>query len=93
MALTESLDLFLADFGVDVTLSGGSVVRAIFDHPDEVIADGMVMSTGYRLTVKSSAVAALANGSTVTIAGSSYRVRSVRQLDDGSFSEVSLSKV
>lgn len=93
MAITENLDPFLADFGVDVTTSGGATFKAIFDAPDEIIAGGMVLSTGYKIVGKSSDVSGLVNGSQVTISSASYLVREVRQVDDGSFSEVFLSKV
>ena len=44
MALTEDLDIFLADFGVSCT-AGATTAKGIFDMPGEVIAGGMVLST------------------------------------------------
>lgn len=92
MALIESLDVFLADFGTTVTKSTGATFTAIFDHPDEIIAGGMVMTTSYKLTAKYSDVSSLANGDTLRIAKIQYLVKEVRQTDDGSFAEVYISK-
>lgn len=90
--ITESLDLFLADFGTTVTKSNGSTFTAIFDHPDEIIAGGMVMTTSYKLTAKYSDVSDLVNGDSLRIARIQYLVKEVRQIDDGSFADVYISK-
>ena len=49
MAFTENLDTFLADFGNAVVSSGVSY-KGILEQPDEIVADGLVMSTDYELT-------------------------------------------
>lgn len=89
----SDLDLFISDFGVDVTPTVGSAFRAVFDVPSEVIAGGMIITTSYKLIAKSSDVGSLANRSTLTINNSQFETREVRALDDGAFSEVFLSKV
>lgn len=90
---TEILDSFLADFGTTVTKSTGATFTAIFDHPDEIIAGGMVMTTSYKLTAKYSDVSSLENGETIRISNARYLVKEVRRMDDGSFADVYLSKV
>lgn len=90
--LSENLDAFLSDFGVVVT-RGSATTTGVLDMPSEVIAGGMVITTDYALTVKSSALPGLAYGDALTVDGAAYTVREVRAQDDGKFSIVYLSKV
>lgn len=90
--LSENLDAFLSDFGVAVT-RGSTTTTGVLDMPSEVIAGGMVITTDYALTVKSSALPGLAYGDALTVDGAAYTVREVRAQDDGKFSIVYLSKV
>ena len=90
--LNESLDAFLADFGVPVT-DGTTTTTGILDMPSEVIAGGMVITTDYALTVKSSVYPNLKYGDALTVNGAAYTVREVRAQDDGQFAIVYLSKV
>ncbi len=92
MSLSENLDAFLLDFGVAVT-NGVTVATGVLDMPSEVIAGGMVITTDYALTVKSSAFPGLGYGDALTVDGAAYTVREVRAQDDGKFSIVYLSKV
>lgn len=93
MALqSENLDAFFSDFGVLVT-AGSASTRAIFDMPAELIAGGMVLTTDYTITYKTAALPSLANGSSITVDGGSYRVREVRLKDDGKISEAYLTKL
>jgi hypothetical protein len=91
MAFTENLDLFLGDFGV--TCQSGAVIgQGILDMPSQVVADGMVLTTDYRLTVKTSEFGGLLYGDSITVDGSTYSVREAMQLDDGRFTELMLTK-
>lgn len=90
--LSENLDAFLGDFGVTVT-NGTVTTKGVLDMPSEVIAGGMVITTDYALTVKSSAFPGLQYGDALTVNGAAYTVREVRAQDDGQFSIVYLSKV
>lgn len=90
--LSENLDVFLADFGVTVT-NGTTTTTGVLDMPSEVIAGGMVITTDYALTVKSSAFPGLKYADALTVDGAAYTVREVRAQDDGQFSTVYLSKV
>lgn len=87
------LDSFLADFGVPCVAGGVSFV-AVLDQPDELLDLTRVAahSREYRITYKTSA-ATLTRDQTVTLEGVAYTVREApRQLDDGAFSHVLLSK-
>ena len=92
MAFAEDLDPFLADFGVDVTF-GLATAKGILDMPSEIIAGGMVMTTDYQLTFKTTALVGLGYQSSITVDGAGYVVREVRALDDGKFSVAFMSKV
>lgn len=92
MAFTEDLDLFLADFGVAVAAGAVSGV-GILDMPSEIVADGVVLSTDYKLTCKTSLFGALVYGDTVTVDGVNYTVREVLRLDDGAFCDLMLMRI
>lgn len=91
MPLSENLDGFLADFGVTVT-DGVTTTTGVLDMPSEVIAGGMVITTDYALTIKSSVYPSLKYGDSLTVGGAGYTVREVRIQDDGAFSIVYLQK-
>ena len=88
---TENLDLFLADFGVPVVFGQVTGV-GILDMPAQVIADGMVITTDYKLTVRADLFGAMKYGDAVTVNGIAYQVREPMLVDDGAFLEVSLSR-
>ena len=91
MAFSEDLDLFLADFGVPVTAGDVSGI-GIFDMPSEIIADGVVLTTDYKVTAKASEFGDLLNGSQVSVDGTAYTVRNVQFMDDGKFVELMLQR-
>ena len=92
MALTENLSLFLADFGVTVT-SGAVTGLGILDMPGQVVAGDMIITTDYRLTVKTSEFGGLIYGAGVTVDGINYQVREAMKIDDGEFSDLMLTRV
>jgi hypothetical protein len=92
MAFTENLDLFLADFGVTVT-AGATSDLGILDMPSEVVADGVVLTTDYKLTCKTALFGALVYGDTVAVDGVNYTVREVMRLDDGAFCDLMLMRI
>ena len=91
MAFTENLDTFLADFG-NAVVSGGVSYKGILDQPDEIVADGLVLSTDYELTAKTSELGSLVFDDIISVDGENYKVRQTRKIDDGKFCIVSLSK-
>ena len=92
MALTEDLSMFLADFGVTVT-SGAVSGMGILDMPSQVVADGMVLTTDYKVTVRTSEFGGLIYGAAVTVDGVNYQVREALKIDDGNFTELMLTRL
>ena len=92
MAFTEDLDVFLSDFGQAVIRNGVSY-KGILEQPDEIVADGLVMTTDYELTGKTSALGSLVFDDIISVDGDNYKVRQARKIDDGKFCTVSLNKV
>ena len=92
MAFTEDLDTYFADF-TDTVVYSGTTYKGILDQPDEIVADDRVLTTDYELTAKTSDLGAILYDSTLTVDSVSYKVRSVRKIDDGSLCVVSLTKV
>ena len=93
MAFTEDLSVFLAidDFGVCVK-SGAIEGVGILDMPSEIIADGVVLTTDYKLTCESSKFGSLLHSDAVSVDGVNYTVRSANLIDDGKFVELMLMK-
>lgn len=91
MALTENLDVFLADFGVSVT-AGAVSSFGILDMPMDVIAGNQVLSTDYTLTAKATDFGDLVYGSQVNVNGVPYTVRETRLIDDGQFCQLGLMR-
>lgn len=89
--ITESPDTFLNDFGSTVVF-GALTVKGILDAPTEVLSGNMVLSTDYQLTFKTAALPGLGYASAVTVGDVAYTVKSVRQIDDGTFSIADLQK-
>ena len=92
MAFTEDLDIFFQDFQ-DTVVYSSSTYKGILEEPDEVVADGGVMTTDYMLTAKTSDLGTLIFDAALTVNGDAYKVRSTRKIDDGSFCILSLMKV
>jgi hypothetical protein len=91
MALTEDLDIFLADFGVSCT-AGATTANGILDMPSQVISDGMVLTTDYTLTARASNFGSLIRGDSITVDGTAYTVRETMLLDDGKFVQLGIQK-
>lgn len=93
MAFPELPDAFLADFGVTCQIGTGAAFKGILDSPMDVIAGGMALSREYLLTAKTSDVSSAVRGTSIKVDSASYTVRENRPTDDGTFSELLLSKV
>ena len=91
MAITEDLDIFLADFGVSCT-AGAVTSNGILDIPSQILSDGMVLSTDYTLTARASNFGTLIRGSSITVDGVAYTVRETMLIDDGKFVQIALQK-
>ena len=92
MPFTEDINTFFSDFS-DEVIHEGVIYKGIFEQPDEVIADGVVLTTDYELTVKTSDLGTLAFDTEIKISNVKYKVRNVRKIDDGTLSKISLLKV
>jgi hypothetical protein len=91
MAITEDLDIFLADFGVSCT-AGAVTANGILDMPSQILSDGMVLSTDYTLTARASNFGTLIRGDSITVDSVAYTVRETMLIDDGKFVQIALQK-
>jgi hypothetical protein len=91
MALTEDLNIFLADFGVSCT-AGAVTAVGILDMPMEVLAGDQVLSTDYTLTARASDFGDLQYGSEISVNGVPFTVRETRLVDDGAFCQIGLMR-
>ena len=91
MAFTEDLDVFFSDFD-DTVVYDSATYKGILEQPDEMVADGVVMTTDYMLTAKTTDLGALIFDAALTVNGDAYKVRSTRKIDDGSLCILSLMK-
>ena len=91
MAFTEDLDVFFSDFN-DTVVYDSATYKGILEQPDEIVADGVVMTTDYMLTAKTTDLGVLIFDAALTVNGTAYKVRSTRKIDDGSLCILSLMK-
>ena len=91
MAITEDLDIFLADFGVSC-IAGAVTANGILDMPSQIVSDGMVLSTDYTLTARASNFGTLIRGDSITVDSVAYTVRETMLIDDGKFVQIALQK-
>jgi hypothetical protein len=91
MAITEDLDIFLADFGVSCT-AGAITALGILDMPMEVLAGDQVLSTDYTLTARASDFGDLQYGAEISVNGVPYTVRETRLIDDGAMCQIGLMR-
>lgn len=89
--ITESPDTFLQDFGVTVAWGNVSAL-GILEMPDQVIGGGLAISTEYSVLVENAKFTGAKFGDAITIQGSAYTVREYKQVDDGLFSRITLTK-
>lgn len=89
--ITEDLGVFLDDFGVTCT-AGAVTALGILDMPSQVVADGMVLTTDYKLTAKASDFGTLKYGDNITVNAVTYQVRENMLIDDGQFCEIFLQR-
>jgi hypothetical protein len=91
VAFTENLDAFLADFGVVATYNTESA-KVILDSPDQIIS-GMVVSTEYMMTCKSTSFVSMKVGDTLTVNGKNFKAGSAQMIDDGAFTKRNLNLI
>lgn len=84
-------DVFLADFGVDVTIGSTTItgVRRLEDVPREGLDGVQVLVRRESVVVKTGAVANPAIDSAITVDGTAFKVRSVEsEPPDGAFTRI-----
>ena len=93
LSFTEDLDAFFDTPGFTVPVTFGMITSVgYFESPNEIIADGVVLTTDYAVVVKTSDFSAVTNGSSMTVDGVAYTVREPMLLDDGKIMRVMLMK-
>ena len=90
--MEENLDVFLADFGLDVQF-GDICTKGIFDMPDQNILGGQVTSTEYSLTFKTEDIPLLKNNDALSVDEINYKVREIEKIADGKFTRATLTKI
>lgn len=93
MALTEDLDVFLADFGVSVSFTGSTAgmlgIEDVAGVP--LLGDnGRAVVTGAdrHVLIRTDEKGSLTQNSTITVNSASYVVRDLQPIEDGSFTMV-----
>jgi hypothetical protein len=84
--------MFLEDFGVTCT-AGVVTAKGILDMPSQIVADGMVLTTDYKLTVRTADFGGLLYGAGITVDGVNYQVREALKVDDGAMTELMLTRL
>ena len=87
--IDADLDL-LFSFGASSVTAGAVSGLGLLMMPGEIVADGMVMSTDYELTVKTSEFGNLEYGAGIVVDAVPYTVRNVKPIDDGRLSIVQM---
>jgi len=93
MAFTESLDTFLADFGVDVSFSGSPAgMKGLEDAVGVLELQGDqfpgVQQTNRSLLIRTDQKGVLAPDVAITVNGASRAVLSLGPIEDGAFTLV-----
>ena len=86
---TESLDAFLADFGVIAEL-GSARAKVIFDAPDSDVLGNRAQSTSYAIIYKAADLVNLNHGDSLSVDGVDYQVITCSNIDDGAFKRATL---
>lgn len=86
---------FLNEFGTPVTISGVTAKCFVDDSDEEMAAEtsSVVVGRGHHLRAATGAFPDVAQGSTATMDGISYRVVSVRLLHPGDYQRITITKV
>jgi hypothetical protein len=94
LSFTEDLDAFFDTPGFTVPVVSDSVTSVgYFESPDEIVADGVLLTTDFSVLVKTSDFSAVASGDSLTVDSVAYTVREPMRLDDGKIMRIMLMKV
>ena len=93
LSFTEDLDAFFDTPGFTVpVVYGATTTVGYFESPNEIIADGVVLTTDYAVVVKAAEFSTIANGDNLNVDSVDYTVREPMLLDDGKIMRVMLRK-
>lgn len=93
LVFTEDLDAFFDTPGFTVPVVQGSTTSVgYFQSPNEIIEDGLVLTTDYAVVVKTSDFPSVSRGDAMTVDSVAYTVREPMLLDDGKIMRVMLMK-
>ena len=89
---SSDVDFMLRDTGVPVNVDGVDTY-GILERPQQLIQDGLVITTEWTLLGTAEDFGDLLYGSGIIVDGSTFLVRESRVLSDGSLCELSLEKI
>lgn len=93
LSFTEDLNAFFDTPGFTVpVVKGGTISVGYFESPNEIIADGVVLTTDYAVVVKTSDFSSITQGDSLKVDGVSYTVREPMLLDDGKIMRIMMMK-
>ena len=93
LAFTEDLNAFFDTPGFTVPVVHASTTDVgYFESPDEIVEDGIILTTDYSVLVKASVFASVLQGDSITVDSVAYTVREPMLLDDGKIMRVMLMK-
>ena len=93
LSFTENLDAFFDTPGFTVPVVFGETTGVgYFESPNEIIADGVVLTTDYAVVVKTADFSTISNGDTLTVDSVDYTVREPMLLDDGKIMRVMMMR-
>tara|TARA_B100001093_G_scaffold328067_1_gene313024 strand:- start:1587 stop:1877 length:291 start_codon:yes stop_codon:yes gene_type:complete len=93
LSFVEDLDAFFDTPGFTVPVVFGSTTGVgYFESPDEVVADGVLLTTDFSVLVKTSDFSTVNSGDAMVVDGENFTVREPMRLDDGKIMRVMLMK-
>lgn len=90
---TDLSPFFQADHFAQTYVCNGVTGLGILDEPGEMLQGDQIVSTDYRLMVKTAELRTPNYGDAITVGGTAYTVRYARAIDDGAITEIILTKV
>lgn len=88
----SDVQFMLEDTGVVVS-SGAISGKGILEQPQQLIQDGMVISTDWTVICRADQFGGLIYGDPVTAGGNTFILREARVLNDGILCQLSLEKI
>jgi hypothetical protein len=96
MDFGPDLAALYAEFGTDISVAvdgATQTARGYFTAPGAAALSGAGISNDYTIELSALSLPSIRAGATVTISGTSYKVREIWPIDDGSVRRLTLRKV